>query len=115
MSREPGAKSAVEERGRTAEHAQHHDQSSGRHASGVVVGHDPGVVSDADFSHGVSEVVGCGKRMTPVSGCTVTSEVTIDVDEHRAGNVAGLESSPSVATVEIPADVGHDDTSPQVA
>ena len=63
---DPGRQSAVEKRGLPTKHAQHHDESTGRHSTGVVVGDDPGVVTDSESSHRIGERFGGRERMSSV-------------------------------------------------
>jgi hypothetical protein len=51
--------------------------------------------------------------MATVGWLPVTGQVSIDVDEDRTRYVAGFESGPSVAAIEVPTNVGGDDAGAQ--
>ena len=107
--RRPRPQAAVEQGGVAAEHAQHPHEPPGGAAARVVVGDDRVVVADAGGAHRLGEGLGRRQGVAPGGAVAAAREVTVEVDEHGARDVAGLEGGPARPSVEVPTDVGHDD------
>ena len=90
------------------EHAQHPDQPAGGAPAAVVVADDAVVRADAETAEGGSERLGRRERMATIGRGAKAGQIALQIDEDRPGDVLPREGVPPRATVEVPADVGHD-------
>ena len=82
---------AVEQRRLVARGAQHPHQARGHDAAGVVVRDHRRVVADPGAAHAFREHVGIRQRVAAVPRVGRRGQPAVEVDEHGAGQVAGLE------------------------
>ena len=91
---------------------EHPPQAGGDPGPGIVVHHHEAVVADADLAHAGGEHGRGGQRMPPEAADMVgpgrRAEVRVEVQEDRAGDVAGLVRHPAIPGPEqVPAGVDH--------
>ena len=87
----PRTQRPVEERARPAGALEHPPQPSRERAARVVVGHDRTIAADPGGSERACERLGARQGVPAGPGRRVAREVPIDVEQHRARDVPGLE------------------------
>ena len=92
-----------------AERPQHPHQAAGSPATGVVVGHDDGVVTDPEPAHRRRKLLGRWQRVASRRGGAGPGQIVVEVDEAGAGDVTGLVRGATGSPVEVPPHVGEDD------
>ena len=84
--------------------AEQPPEAAGRVCALVVVNDDPRAALHTGGTHGPLEGCSFGQRM-PAGVRAVTGHLTVEVDEDRSGDVAGVVGGPAGAAVQVLAEV----------